>query len=71
MTSQFHSIGLVVRSDMQTRQDSVLRVVEVLSRHAPVVVHCIGFEPPSETLANVSLSQLVENVDLVISLGGG
>ena len=70
MTSQFHSIGLVVRSDMQTRQDSVLRVVEVLSRHAPVVVHCIGFEPPSESLTNVSLSQLVEDVDLVISLGG-
>ena len=70
MTSQFKSIGLVVRNDMQTRQDSVLRVIEVLSRHARVVVHCIGFEPPSDSLTSVTLSQLVEDVELVISLGG-
>jgi NAD+ kinase len=70
MASKFKSIGLVVRSDMQSRQDSIQQVVTVLDRHAPVLVHCLDFEEPATDLTQVSLNQLVNEVDLVISLGG-
>ena len=70
MPTQFNSIGLVVRSDMQSRQDRIQRVVEVLSRHASVLVHCLDFDQPLADLPNVALPKLVDEVDLVISLGG-
>ncbi len=70
MPSNFNSIGLVVRNDMQSRQDSILRVVEVLERHAAVLVHCLDFDLPQAEINGVSLKRLVERVDLVISLGG-
>ena len=70
MTSKFGSIGLVVRSDMQTRQDIILQVVEVLGRHGDVLVHCLDFDQPPKAFGNVALEQLVEKVGLVISLGG-
>jgi NAD+ kinase len=70
MASKFKSIGLVVRSDMQSRQDSIQQVVTVLDRHAHVLVHCLDFEEPATDLTQVSLNQLVNEVDLVISLGG-
>lgn len=70
MASKFKSIGLVVRSDMQSRQDSIQQVVTVLDRHAHVLVHCLDFEEPATDLRQVSLNQLVNEVDLVISLGG-
>ena len=70
MTAKFKSIGLVVRSDMQSRQDSIQQVVDVLARHAEVLVHCLEFEQPLVKLPSVTLQHLVENVELVISLGG-
>ncbi len=70
MASKFKSIGLVVRRDMQSRQDSIQQVVTVLDRHARVLVHCLDFEEPATDLTQVSLKQLVSEVDLVISLGG-
>ena len=70
MTSRFDSIGLVVRSDMQSRQDSIRRVIDVLARHADVLVHCLDFDEPLTGIPAVTLDQLVDNVDLVISLGG-
>ncbi len=70
MPTKFNSIGLVVRSDMQSRQDSIQRVVDVLQSHAQVLLHCLDFDEPLAGIANVSLSRLVEEVDLVISLGG-
>ncbi len=70
MTAKFNSIGLVVRNDMQSRQDSIQRVVDVLAGHAEVVVHCLDFEQPLVEIASVPLAQLVEEVELVISLGG-
>ena len=70
MASKFKSIGLVVRRDMQSRQDSIQQVVTVLDRHARVLVHCLDFEEPATDLTQVSLNQLVNEVDLVISLGG-
>jgi len=70
MPSNFKSVGLVVRSDMQARQEKIQQVVAVLSRHASVVVHCLDFDQPVARVSNVSLEQLVDGADLVISLGG-
>ncbi|MDH3635863.1 MAG: NAD(+) kinase [Gammaproteobacteria bacterium] len=70
MSSNFKSVGLVVRSDMQDRQEKIQQVVAVLSRHASVVVHCLDFDQPVSGVSNVSLEQLVEEADLVITLGG-
>lgn len=70
MAAKFNSIGLVVRNDMQSRQDSIRQVVDVLARHAEVLVHCLEFEQSLVELHSVPLAQLVEEVELVISLGG-
>ena len=70
MASSFKTIGLVVRSDMQARQQSIQQVVTALARHAEVQVHCLDFDEPIAELSQVSLKQLVKSVDLVISLGG-
>jgi NAD+ kinase len=70
MSSSFKTIGLVVRSDMQSRQQSIQKVVTALARHADVRMHCLDFDEPIAEMSQVSLSQLVNSVDLVISLGG-
>jgi NAD+ kinase len=70
MASCFESIGLVVRRDMQSRQESIQQVVTALTRHARVLVHYLDFEEPTADLSQVTLKQLVNEVDLVISLGG-
>lgn len=70
MTSKFKTIGLLVRNDMQSRLQSIERVIKVLSGYAEVQVHCLGFEQSLEHVSSVSLQELVENAELVISLGG-
>jgi NAD+ kinase len=70
MHTKFKSIGLIVRNDMQSRQQKVQQVVNVLARHAGVLVHCLEYEQPLGEISNISLNQLVNEADLVISLGG-
>jgi NAD+ kinase len=70
MPLKFKTIGLVVRNDMQSRLQNIEQVTKVLSRHANIKVHCLGFDQPLDEITNISLSDLVESVDLVISLGG-
>ena len=70
MHTKFKSIGLVVRNDMQANQQKVQQVVEVLTRHARVLVHCLEYDQPLGDVSNISLNQLVTDADLVISLGG-
>ncbi len=70
MALKFNSIGLVVRSDMQSRIDSIRQVTDVLSRYAEVLVHCLDFDQPLDDVEIVSLAELVDKADLVISLGG-
>ncbi len=70
MSIKFNSIGLVVRRDMQARQGDIRQVVELLSRHASVIVHCLEFDEPIDGLTTVSMNELVARADLVISLGG-
>ena len=70
MHTKFNTIGLIVRSDMRSRQQKIQQVVEALARHARVLVHCLEYEQPLGEISNISLNQLVTDVDLVISLGG-
>ena len=70
MTTEFNSIGLVVRNDMKTRLDKIQQVIDVLARHSSVLVHCLDFEHPHDYIPSVSLEKLVEKAELVISLGG-
>jgi len=70
MHTKFKSIGLIVRNDMQSRQQKVQQVVEALTRHARVLVHCLEYDQPLGEISNISLNQLVTDADLVISLGG-
>ena len=70
MALKFNSIGLVVRSDMQSRIDSIRQVMDVLSNYSEVLVHCLDFDQPLDGVEMVSLADLVEKADLVISLGG-
>ena len=60
----------MVRNDMQSRQQSIRQVVDVLARHAEVLVHCLNFDEPLKEISSVPLDQLVEEAELVISLGG-
>jgi len=70
MPASFKTIGVVVRSDMQSRQQSIQQVITVLDRHATVLVHCLDFDQPIADLSQIPLKQLVTESDLVISLGG-
>ncbi len=70
MPADFKSIGLIIRSDMESRQEKIQQIVTVLNRHARILVHCLDFDRPLPDIANVSLSEMVSGVDLVISLGG-
>ena len=70
MHTKFKSIGLIVRSDMQSRQQKIQQVVEVLSRHARFWCIASNMRTPLGKISNISLNQLVTDVDLVISLGG-
>jgi NAD+ kinase len=70
MSASFKTIGLVVRSDMQSRQQSIQQVITVLARHARVLVHCLDFDQPLADLSPISMQQLVSEAVLVISLGG-
>lgn len=70
MAAEFKTIGLVVRNDMQSRLDNIQQVIDVLARHSSVLVHCLDFEHQHDYIPSVSLDQLVEQAELVISLGG-
>ncbi len=70
MPANFKSIGLVVRSDMQLRHESIKKVTDVLARHAEVLVHCLDFNLKLAEISSLPLERVVADVDLVISLGG-
>ena len=70
MKIKFDTIGLIVRKDIESRFDTVLTVVNALRKHAEVLVYCLDFETHTSDLPTVSLQSLVNQSDLVISLGG-
>ncbi|MCH8105964.1 MAG: NAD(+) kinase [Proteobacteria bacterium] len=70
MQAKFDTIGLVVRKDMQSHLGTINQVTSVLERHAKVLVHCLDFDTPTTDFATESMQTLVDQSDLVISLGG-
>lgn len=66
----FNTIGLVIRHDIESYVDSVWQVADMLSQRADVLVHCIDFDQPDEEVDETSMGKLVEDADLVITLGG-
>ncbi|MFT7673287.1 MAG: NAD+ kinase [Gammaproteobacteria bacterium] len=68
--TQFKNIGLIVRTDMQSHIDSIHRVINILKNHGRVMLHCLDFGADTSGLPIVSMEELVDESDLVISLGG-
>ena len=70
MQLKFNTIGLVVRQDMQSHLDTVKMVTTALGEHANVLMHSLDADFSIAPIQNISMSGLVEQCDLVISLGG-
>jgi len=77
MQAKFNTIGLVVRQDMHSHLDTVKLVTSALGKHAKVLVHSLDadfpiaeIDFPIAEIETVSMIELVDQCDLVISLGG-
>lgn len=70
MQSKFNTIGLVIRQDMHSHLDTVKLVTTALGKHADVLVHSLDANFPIAEIKTVSMVKLVDQADLVISLGG-
>ncbi len=70
MQSKFNTIGLVIRQDMHSHLDTVKLVTTALGKHADVLVHSLDTNFPIAEIETVSMAKLVDQADLVISLGG-
>jgi len=70
MQSKFNTIGLVIRQDMHSHLDTVKLVTTALGKHADVLVHSLDANFPITEIETVSMAKLVDQADLVISLGG-
>jgi NAD+ kinase len=70
MQSKFNTIGLVIRQDMHSHLDTVKLVTTELGKHADVLVHSLDASFPIAEIETVSMAKLVDQADLVISLGG-
>ena len=70
MQLKFNTIGLVVRQDMQSHLATVKMVTTALGEHANVLMHSLDAGFSIASIRIVSMSELVEQCDLVITLGG-
>ncbi len=70
MSFTFNTIGLVIRNDIESYVDSVWQVADMLAQRAHVLVHCLDFDQPAAEVDETSMSTLVEDADLIITLGG-
>jgi len=70
MQSKFNTIGLVIRQDMHSHLDTVKLVTTALGKHADVLVHSLDANFPITEIETVSMAKLVDQADLLISLGG-
>jgi NAD+ kinase len=70
MQAKFNTIGLVVRKDMQSHLSTIQRVTSALERYANVLVHCLDFDTQTTGFTTDSIQTLVDQSNLVISLGG-
>ncbi|MCZ6798217.1 MAG: NAD(+) kinase [Gammaproteobacteria bacterium] len=70
MQQKFNTIGLVIRQDMQSHLDTVGLVTTALGKHANLLVHSLDADFSMAPIQTVGMTKLVEQCDLVISLGG-
>lgn len=70
MQTTFKTIGLVVRKDAQLHLETIRLVASILENRANVLVHFLDLDLPIANLHSVPVIELVENADLIISLGG-
>ncbi len=70
MQTKFNRIGLVVREDAESHLEIIQRVISILENQAEVLVHCLDFDKPVDELLGRPLADLINQADLIISLGG-
>ncbi len=70
MQRKFNTIGLVIRQDMQSHLDTVRLVTTALGKHANLLVHSLDADFSIASIQTVAMTKLVEQCDLVITLGG-
>jgi NAD+ kinase len=70
MQEKFNTIGLVVRQDMHSHLDTVKLVTTALGKHANLLVHSLDANFSIAEINTVSMIELVDQCDLIISLGG-
>ena len=70
MQQKFNTIGLVIRQDMQSHLDTVRLVTTALGKHANLLVHSLDADFSVAPIQTVAMKKLVEQCDLVITLGG-
>ncbi len=70
MRLKFNTIGLVVRQDIHSHLETVKLITSVLGKYADVPVHCLDSDFTHENFPTLSIEELVDRSDLVISLGG-
>ncbi len=70
MQQKFNTIGLVIRQDMQSHLDTVKLVTTALGKHANLLVHSLDSDFSIAPIQTVAMTKLVEQCDLVVSLGG-
>ncbi len=70
MQQKFNTIGLLIRQDMQSHLDTVKRVTTARGKHANLLVHSLDADFSIAPIQTVAMTKLVEQCDLVISLGG-
>lgn len=70
MQLKFNTIGLVVRQDIHSHLETVNLIISALGKYADVPVHCLDSDFSLENFPTLSIEELVDRSDLVISLGG-
>ncbi len=69
-SSTFNTIGLIVRQDIESHLDTIPAIVKVLQGYAKLLVHYLDEDYNSSQPGTKTLSEIGEQSDLVISLGG-
>ncbi len=70
MQAKFNRIGVVVRKDVESQLEIIQQVISILENQAEVLVHCLDFDKPVDELPGRPLVDLINQADLIISLGG-
>ena len=70
MQVKFNTIGLIVRQDLHSHLETVKLIISALGKYADVPVHCLDSDFTHENFPTLTIEELVDRSDLVISLGG-